>query len=145
MPVAGPRFCRTSNGCAIRQGLPILYVSHSLAEVARLANHVLALADGKVVGFGPTGAILADADAAAAFGGEEPGSLIEARHEGIETDGLSRLTFSGGGLLVPALPAHTIGLPLRLLVRARDVMVARTLTSGAERPEHPARPGRKSA
>ncbi len=111
-------------------GLPILYVSHSLAEVARLANRVLALADGKVVGFGPTGSVLADAEAAAAFGGEEPGSLIEARHEAIEPDGLSRVAFAGGSLLVPALTAHRIGQPLRLLVRARDVMVARTRPEG---------------
>ena len=111
-------------------GLPILYVSHALTEVVRLANHVLALADGKVVGFGPTGSLLADAEAAAAFGGEEPGSLIEAYHERTEPDGLSRLTFAGGSLLVPALTTHTIGHPLRLLVRARDVMIAHTRPEG---------------
>ncbi|MCX8508143.1 MAG: ATP-binding cassette domain-containing protein, partial [Rhodobacteraceae bacterium] len=64
-------------------GLPILYVSHSMAEVARLATHVLALSNGKVAGFGRTADVLADAAAAPAFGGEEPGSLIEAISPGL--------------------------------------------------------------
>lgn len=105
--------------------LPILYVSHALAEVARLATRVLALAEGRVVAFGPTAEVLADAGAAPAFGGEEPGSLIEARHLGPESDGLSRLTFAGGDILVPALPAAP-GETVRLLVRAREVLIARS-------------------
>lgn len=104
--------------------LPILYVSHSLAEVVRLSNDVLALADGQVVAFGPTGAVLADRAAAAAFGGEEPGSLIEARVSGHDPDGLCRLAFDGGTILVPG-PLPPLGAAVRLLVRARDVIIAR--------------------
>lgn len=103
--------------------LPILFVSHSLAEVARLAGPMLALADGRVAGFGPVAEVLGDRDAAAAFGGEDPGSLIETRHAGTEADGLSRLTFAGGSILVPAL-AFAPGERVRLLVHARDVMIA---------------------
>jgi molybdate transport system ATP-binding protein len=109
--------------------LPILYVSHSLAEVARLASRVLALAEGRAVAFGATAEVLADAGAAPAFGGEEPGSLIETRHVGREADGLSRLTFAGGDILVPALSAAP-GESVRLLVRAREVMIARTRPDG---------------
>lgn len=103
--------------------LPILFVSHSLAEVVRLAGPMLALADGRVAGFGPVADVLSDRAAAAAFGGEDPGSLIETRHAGTEADGLSRLTFAGGSILVPAL-AFAPGERVRLLVRARDVMIA---------------------
>ena len=109
--------------------LPILYVSHSLSEVARLATRVLALAGGRVVSFGLTAEVLADRDAAAAFGGEEPGSLIDARFEATDPDGISRLSFPGGTILVPAL-AGPPGDRLRLLIRARDVMIATSRPRG---------------
>lgn len=109
--------------------LPILYVSHSLSEVARLATRVLALADGHVVGFGPTAGVLAESGAAAAFGGEEPGSLVEAILEGADPDGLSRLSFAGGTILVPAIAGRP-GDRLRLLIRARDVMIATARPEG---------------
>jgi len=109
--------------------LPILYVSHALPEVARLAGRVLALAGGRAVAHGPTAEVLANAAAAPAFGGEEPGSLIEARVEAQEPDGLTRLTFPGGTLLIPAVPEPT-GARLRLLVAARDVMLSRQRPEG---------------
>lgn len=104
--------------------LPILYVSHSLGEVARLATRVLALHQGKVAAFGPTAEVLGDADAGPAFGGTEPGSLIEACYDRAEADGLCRLTFAGGAIVVPALAARK-GEVIRLFVQARDVMIAR--------------------
>ena len=109
--------------------LPILYVSHSLPEVARLATQVLALAAGAVVSCGPTATVLADAAAASAFGGDEPGSLIEARVDSHDADGLSRLSFAGGTLLIPALPLPASS-PVRLLVSARDVIIARARPEG---------------
>ncbi len=36
-----------SSGCATRAGIPIVYVSHSIAEVARLATDVVVLAGGR--------------------------------------------------------------------------------------------------
>ena len=108
---------------ADRSGVPILYVSHSLPEVARLARSVLALADGRVRALGPTAAVLADAAAAPAFGGEEPGSLVEATWQGLDEDGLARLAVGGHVLHVPGLRAQP-GERLRLLIRARDVMIA---------------------
>ena len=104
-------------------GLPILYVSHSLSEVARLARTVLALADGRVQAQGPTASVLADPAAAPAFGGEEPGTLVEAFWQGIDSDGIARLAFGGETLFVPGLRAEP-GDRLRLLIRARDVMIA---------------------
>jgi len=103
--------------------LPILFVSHAIAEVARLAERVLGLAGGQVTGFGPVAAILSDREAGAALGDEETVSLIEARHEAVEPDGLSRLAFTGGTILVPAL-SIAVGQDVRLLIRARDVMIA---------------------
>lgn len=113
-----------------KDGLPILYVSHALPEVVRLASDMLALADGRVRGFGPVARVLADPAAVAAFGDEEPGSLIEARFEATAPDGLSALALAEGQTLwVPAIAAQA-GEPLRLLVRPRDVMLARERPRG---------------
>lgn len=57
--------------------VPILYVTHSTAEVARLSGQMLTLAAGRVTGFGPTADILAATDVAAREG-TEPGSLLTA-------------------------------------------------------------------
>ena len=109
--------------------LPILYVSHALFEVVRLATTVLALAGGAVVGLGPAAEVLADRAAAEAFGGEEPGSLLTTTVVGHEADGLTRLAFAGGELLVPALPFPS-GATVRLLVRPREVLLSRTAPEG---------------
>jgi molybdate transport system ATP-binding protein len=103
--------------------LPILYVSHSLAEVARLATRTLALAAGRVRGFGATADLLALPEAAPAFGETDPASLVEATVAAHEADGLTRLALPAGSLLVPAIAAAP-GTRLRLIVRARDVMIA---------------------
>lgn len=109
--------------------LPILYVSHSLSEVARLATRVLVLAEGRVVAFGATAEVLADSAAGSAYGSDASGSLIEARLEMAEPDGLSRLSFAGGAIFAPAIVAHP-GDRLRLFVRARDVMIATVRPEG---------------
>lgn len=112
-----------------RDGLPILYVSHSLAEVARLADNVLALAEGRAVALGPVAQVFADPASAAAFGGEEPGSLITVRVARQEPDGLARLEGAGGTLFAPLPQAHP-GQSLRLMIRSRDVMIATTRPEG---------------
>ena len=109
--------------------LPILYVSHALAEVARLANRVLVLGNGKVQAFGQTTDVLGDRAAHSFLGSDEPGSLINAVFTGNEADGLSRLSFSGGSILVPNFSA-TIGAKIRLFVQSRDILIARTAPEG---------------
>jgi len=109
--------------------LPILYVSHALSEVVRLATTVLALDGGAVVGLGPAAEVLADRTAAGAFGGEEPGSLLTTEVLGHEPDGLTRLTFAGGELVVPTLPFPP-GATVRLLVRPREVLLSRGAPQG---------------
>ncbi|SPH18454.1 Thiamine import ATP-binding protein ThiQ [Defluviimonas aquaemixtae] len=108
--------------------IPILYVSHAVSEVARLAGQVLHLSEGRVLGFGPTAAILADS-ATSISDPSDPGSLIEAVVEGIDADGLCALSFPGGRLLSP----ESLGRPgatVRLIIRARDVLIARKKPEG---------------
>ena len=99
-------------------GVPILYVSHSVAEVARLATTVVILSEGMVTAVGPVQDILPMADAA------DGGAVLDARivrHD--ETFHLSVLESAAGELQVPRLEA-AIGAPVRAYIRARDVMLS---------------------
>ena len=103
-------------------GVPIIYVSHALAEVARLATGVVVLEAGRVIAQGPVGEVLAHAEQLPAAERGEAGAVIEARVERTQA-GLSHLRSHGNVWLVPALKAVP-GTLLRLRVRARDVMIA---------------------
>jgi len=99
-------------------GVPILYVSHSVTEVARLATTVVILTEGRVTAVGPVADILPLADA-----GDAGGVLdaVVARHD--EAFQLSVLTSAAGDLQVPRLSAPA-GAPVRAYIRARDVMLS---------------------
>lgn len=110
-------------------GVPILYVSHSVAEIARLATTVVALSAGRVLAAGPVGEVLSDAGAAAGLGPREAGAVLSAVVGGHEADGLSLLRVAAGELLVPRVAAVP-GTVLRLRILASDVMLA------TRRPDH---------
>ncbi len=106
-------------------GIPILYVSHSVPEIARLATTVVVLADGRVERSGPPAELMADPDLFPLMGRHEGGALLAARvvaHDPI--DELTELSVSGGRLWVPEVEAPP-GTQLRLRIRARDVILAR--------------------
>lgn len=102
--------------------VPIVYVSHSMGEVARLASTVVLLSNGRVAAVGPT----ADVMQLPLTGRSKAGSLIEATVEHHDADfGLTALRSRGGLWRVQQIKA-VAGTPVRLRVRARDVLVART-------------------
>jgi len=104
--------------------LPMLYVSHSLDEVAQLADSVIIVKDGKTVAQGPVFDMLADLDISALTGTPSFGAVIDTRvsaHR--EAEGLSVLSFDGGALIVPLL-RRQVGQRLRVRIRAEDVMLA---------------------
>ncbi len=103
-------------------GVPVVYVSHSIAEVARLAGTIVVLEEGRVAAAGPAEAILRRADLIPLHG--EPGALLAMEVAGADpASGLVRLTGQAGQLLVPDL-AHPPGTRVRVRVPARDVLVA---------------------
>ncbi|MBN9270571.1 MAG: molybdenum ABC transporter ATP-binding protein, partial [Mesorhizobium sp.] len=57
--------------------IPIVYVSHSIAEVARLASDVVMLAQGKVAAFGPTTEIMRRLDLLPAEERGEGGAVLD--------------------------------------------------------------------
>ena len=103
--------------------LPILYVSHSVAEVARLATTLVLIENGRVMRSGPAEQIMADPDAAPEMGLREAGALVTARLTAHDDDGLSRLDTDAGPVWLPHVEG-AIGAPIRLRVLAQDVMLA---------------------
>ncbi len=109
--------------------LPILYVSHSMAEIARLATTVVLLEQGRVTAAGPVAEVLADPALAGGFGLREAGAILTARVIGQEDDGLTRLQTAVGPVWLPRLDAP-IGVEIRLRIMAQDVMLALTRPEG---------------
>ncbi len=106
--------------------VPIVYVSHAIAEVARLAMTVVLVSDGKVAAVGPTPEIMQRLDLFPLTGRAEAGAVVEAmveRHD--DSFGLTELSSRAGRWTLQRLDAP-VGTRLRLRVRARDVMLARS-------------------
>ncbi len=110
--------------------VPIVYVSHAVPEVARLADTVVVMEDGRVLGAGPAADVFADPDLALAFGAGGAGAILTARvvsHDA--ADGLTELEASGGRLFVPLI-ATAPGRHVRLRIEADDVALSRARPSG---------------
>lgn len=104
--------------------IPVLYVTHDIAEVERLADHVVLMRAGKVAAAGPLGAMQSDIDLPLALRRDAAVSL-EATVSGMDEGyGLLRLDVDGGSFLVPASQPHALGTRLRLRVGAGDVSIA---------------------
>ena len=104
--------------------LPIVYVSHAIEEVTRLADHLVLVSDGRTVAQGPATQVLARPELRPLTGRYEAGAVIDtrvARHD--EVFGLTVLAFADGELLLPNVDA-LIGEPVRARIRARDVSIA---------------------
>ncbi|WP_417482743.1 molybdenum ABC transporter ATP-binding protein [Maricaulis sp.] len=111
---------------ALRQlEIPALYVSHSVEEVVRLADRVLALSQGRVVAMGPAEEVLGDLDIAPLDREFETGAVLAGRlvdHD--ERLQLSRVDLGGQMLELPMPAALQPGGTVRLRIRARDVAIA---------------------
>ena len=119
-----PFFERLRDGAQSGAGLPILYVTHALDEVDRLADTLVLLDAGRVQAAGPLEALAARTDLPALIGRRDAGSVLACVVGGHDASrGLTSLDFAGGTLLVP-LRAEVAGTHLRLRLRARDVAVA---------------------
>ena len=104
--------------------LPILYVSHSVPEVVRLATTMIVLSAGKVLANGPVEEVMGRPELFPAAGRYEAGSVLDARVVAHDAEfGLTELETAGGVLRVPRLD-NAVGSRLRVLIRARDVMIA---------------------
>lgn len=103
--------------------IPVLYVSHSIAEVARLATTIVVMRDGKVARAGSAGSLLADPGTLAVLGHHEGGAILTARLERHHDDGMSELSHYAGRLFLPRMDAAP-GDSVRLRIRASDIMLS---------------------
>ena len=108
-------------------GVPVLYVTHNVDEVARLASSVVLLADGRLAARGGVAEVLERVELWPLTGRLEAGSVLEAI-AGETHDGITSLEVEGETLRIPAIGVAP-GTPVRLRVAAREVAVA------CERPE----------
>lgn len=103
--------------------IPMLYVSHSIDEVARLADHVVLLDTGKVLASGPAGETLAHLDLSMKLA-DDAGVMVTGVVESFDARyGLLQLRAAGGTMYI-AHKAQQAGTTLRMRVLARDVSLA---------------------
>lgn len=109
--------------------IPMLYVTHSADEVARLADTLVVLERGQIRVAGPVQQVLSQLDKPVVVG-DDVGVLIEARVHTHDTPwGLTQLVFDGGAMWVRQC-AQDVGAAVRLRVLARDLSITTT------EPEH---------
>jgi molybdate transport system ATP-binding protein len=105
--------------------IPVLYVSHSQDEVARLADHLVLLSNGKALASGPIGETLARLDLPLALG-DDAGVVIEGHVSAYDAD-YQLLTLQLPDTDLSIRVAHSPmaeGQALRCKVQARDVSLS---------------------
>ncbi|MFK7939950.1 MAG: molybdenum ABC transporter ATP-binding protein [Roseovarius sp.] len=104
-------------------GLPILYVTHAVDEVARLAGQLILLRDGQISASGPTHALLSDPANLPFLGVREAGSILRAEVLDHDPDGLTALSVSGQTIVLPGVQAKP-NETLVIRVLAQDVLIS---------------------
>jgi molybdate transport system ATP-binding protein len=107
----------------LRGRLPMIYVTHSLDEVMRLADDLVLVREGRVAAQGSVFDLLPDLEFAALAGTPSYGAVFDAAISEQRDDRLTVLAFDGGTLIVPRI-AQPLGMRLRVRLRAEDVMIA---------------------
>jgi len=108
-----------------RLSLPVIYISHDMAEIERLADHLILMQHGRVIGAGPLPVLQSDPTLPLA-GSREAAISLDGVVEAYDSAyGLLSLKVDGGRLWVPA-DSVAVGTRQRLRISASDVSLART-------------------
>lgn len=106
-------------------GIPIVYVSHSMEEVGRLAETLVIVSEGVVLAHGPVADIMSRVDLGRATGRHEAGALLEGQVTKVDARwGLGHVDIGEGQFIQIPDPALMVGDLMRLRIRARDVALA---------------------
>ncbi len=107
-----------------RLSLPVVYVTHDLAEVERLADQIVLMEKGRVIAAGPLSELQSDPSLPLAIARDAAVSLDAVIEAHDARYGLLTLRVNRGSFTAPAPPAR-IGERRRLRVVAADVSIAR--------------------
>lgn len=108
--------------------IPILYVTHSIEEVSRLATKMILLSDGRIAAIGGVGEILERIDLWPHTGPATVGTLLLARIEDSHRN-MTTLSLAGQLLRIPEIDGEP-GNVVRVRIAARDVALATHKPSG---------------
>ncbi|SLN49850.1 molybdenum ABC transporter ATP-binding protein [Oceanibacterium hippocampi] len=105
-------------------GIAIVYVSHNMAEIIRLADDVALIDRGRIVTHGPVEDVMSRLDLRPLIGRHDAGAVLVARvAEHDPVDRLTRLTSAAGELFVPRMDL-AIGAEIRVRLRSRDISLS---------------------
>ena len=102
--------------------IPVLYVTHNVEEVARLARTMVLLADGRIAAMGGTAEVLERVELWSLTGRLEAGAILQAK-VGMTKSGMTSLNVEGESLRIPAIDAPPETL-VRLRVQAKEVALS---------------------
>jgi molybdate transport system ATP-binding protein len=106
--------------------LPILYVSHDMAEIERLADHLVLMENGRVIASGPLADLQSDSGLPLAASSEAAVSLDARVVAHDAADGLLVLEVDGGRFITPGVAA-VVGSRKRIRVGAGDISLSRQM------------------
>jgi molybdate transport system ATP-binding protein len=105
--------------------IPMVYVSHQLDEVLRLATQLVVLDAGRVVAAGDLAAVSLQPALRSIVGNDAVGAVIEGRVAAIDAgDELASVALHAGGMLRISSHGLAVGQRLRLRLLARDLILA---------------------
>ncbi|MBM7035598.1 molybdenum ABC transporter ATP-binding protein [Vibrio ulleungensis] len=105
-----------------RLSIPVIYVTHSIDELARLADHVVMFSNGQITRSGKAVDILCDPTFSAQFG-ERSGAIFDTKVVKKEIDDITLLSIEDGPILYVPKRHEKIGDKVRCRILATDVSV----------------------
>ena len=104
--------------------IPIVYVSHDMDEIIRLADNLILIDEGRVAAMGSVEDLTSRLDLRPLTGRYEAGSVIAADVASHDDEfSLTELAFAGGTFRLPRIN-NAVGTQVRVRIRARDVSLA---------------------
>jgi molybdate transport system ATP-binding protein len=115
---------------AAMTGIPMIYVSHAMSEVARLADRIVLMRNGRVVRAGEAADILSDPALVPQIGVREAGAVLTATVATQDLgDGLSALQISQAVLYLPKVAAPE-GAQMKVRILASDIILSKDRPDG---------------
>ena len=104
--------------------IPMVYVSHQLEEVLRLATQVVLMEGGEVVASGALSDISLRPELRAIIGSEAVGAVLDGTVGHVDAEHGMANVHLGGGVLHVSLQDARVGAPIRVQLLARDIILA---------------------